>query len=59
MVREFEVDLLKVHKQCANLLETTHKHLHHLAELIDNPFADDFHQFRAEHETLEDEVSEF
>ena len=59
MVREIEVDLLKVHKQGATLLETTHKHLHHLAELIDNPFAYDSHQFRAEHETLEDELTEF
>jgi hypothetical protein len=51
--------LLKVHKQCASLLETTHKHLHHLAELIDNPFAYDSHQNRAEHETLEDKPTEF
>jgi len=43
MLREIEVDLLKVYKQCASLFETTHKHLHHLAGLIDNSFAYDSH----------------
>jgi hypothetical protein len=59
MLREIEVDLLKVYKQCASLFETTHKHLHHLSELIDNSFTYDSHQFRAEDETLEDELTEF
>ena len=59
MVQEIEVNLLKVDKQCASLLKRTNKHLHHLAELIDNPFAYDSHKFRTEHEILEDELTQF
>jgi len=59
MVQEIEVNLLKVDKKCASLLDRANKHLHHLTELIDNPFAYDSHQFRAEHEILEDELTQF
>ncbi len=58
-VEDIEINLLKVEKQCALLLNRTNKHLHHLAELIDNPFAYDSHKFRAEHELLEDELTQF
>lgn len=59
MVQEIEVNLLKVDKECESLLERTNNHLQHLAQLIDNSFAYDSHQFRAEHEILEDELTQF
>jgi hypothetical protein len=58
MVRETEVSLLKVDKQCASLLERTNNHLDHLAELIDDPFKYDSHQFRTEHVRDEQEILE-
>lgn len=58
-VQEIEVNLLKVDKQCASLLEKTTKHLMHLAELMDNPFAYDSHKFREEHANLEDRLAQF
>ncbi len=59
MVREIEVGLLEMDNRCGALLNRINKHLHHLAELIDNPFAYDSHQFRKEHEQLEDDLTEF
>ena len=58
-VLEIEVNLLEMDKQCASLLDRTNKHLHHLAELIDDPFKYDSHTFRTEHEILEDEFAQF
>ena len=58
MVSEIEVNLLKVDKQCASLLQRTNTHLHHLAELIDDFFNYDSHKFRTEHELLEDELAQ-
>lgn len=58
-VKAIDVNLLKVETQCRLLLDRTHKHLHHLAELMDNPFAYDSHKFRAEHEILEDDLVQF
>ena len=59
MVREIEVGLLKTDNQCGALLTRVNKHLHHLAELIDNPFAYDSHKFRTEHAQLEDDLVPF
>jgi len=59
MVREIEVSLLKIDEQCGTLLQRANKHLHHLAELIDNPFAYDSHKFRTEHAQLEDDLATF
>ncbi|TLP81763.1 hypothetical protein [Maribacter sp. ACAM166] len=59
MVREIEVGLLQMDNQCGALLNRADKHLHHLTELIDNPFAYDSHQFRAEHEQLEEKLADF
>ncbi len=59
MVQQIEVSLLGIGKECASLLEKTNKYLHHLPELIDNPFAYDSHQFRTEHEVIEDELTQF
>ena len=59
MMQNIEINLLKVDKKCSSLLARTNKHLHHLAELIEDPFKYDSHQFRTEHETLEDEFVQF
>lgn len=59
MVREIEVGLLKIDDQCGNLLQRATKHLHHLAELIDNPFTYDSHKFRREQEQLENDIATF
>lgn len=59
MVRDIEVSLLKVDKQCVLLLERTNTHLHHLAELIDDPFKYVSQKFRIEHEILENELTQF
>ena len=59
IVREIEVGLLEMDSQSSMLIQEVNKHLHHLAELIDNPFAYDSHKFRAEHENLEDELVTF
>ncbi len=59
MVREIEVELLEMDKRCGTLLDRANEHLHHLAELIDNPFAYDSHKFRTEHEQLEDDLAKF
>ncbi|MEP2278610.1 hypothetical protein [Maribacter sp.] len=59
MVREIEVSLIDTDKKCDSLVKRIDTHLHHLAELIDNPFAYDSHTFRTEHEQLEDEIADF
>lgn len=59
MVQEIEVKLLEVDKQCDMLLEKINKHLHHLAELIDDPFIFVSDTFRNEHELLEDDLAQF
>ncbi|WP_413999030.1 hypothetical protein ACMDB5_00120 [Flavobacterium sp. W1B] len=51
--------LTEENKECDSLLEKTAKHLKHLAELIDDPFKYDSHQFRSEHEKLEDGIASF
>ena len=53
MVREIEIGLLEMDNQSSTLLQRAIKHLHHLAELIDDPFAYDSHKFRTEHEQLD------
>lgn len=59
MVREIEVSLLEIDKQCDSLLDKTNKHMHHLAELIDDPFTYVSDKFRDEHEILEDRLAQF
>ncbi|WP_424001048.1 hypothetical protein [Maribacter sp. IgM3_T14_3] len=59
MVREIEVSLIDTDKKCDGLVKKIDTHLHHLAELIDNPFAYDSHIFRTEHEQLEDDLTLF
>lgn len=59
MVREIEVGLLHMDNKCGELLNRTNKHLHHLTELIDDPFKYDSHKFRTEHEQLENDITHF
>jgi len=59
LVRDIELNLLQIYKQGNSLLKRVNKHLHHLAELIDDPFKYDSHQFRTEHEKLEDSIADF
>ncbi|MBG6111153.1 hypothetical protein H4V97_002675 [Flavobacterium sp. CG_23.5] len=46
-------------KEYDKLVQKTAKHLMHLSELIDDPFKYDSHQFRSEHEELENEIADF
>lgn len=59
MVREIEVGLLDMDNESSTLIHKVNKHLHHLSELIDNPFTYDSHKFRTEHEKLEDDLAKF
>lgn len=59
MVRDIEVNLLEIDKQCASLIEKVDQHLHHLAELIDDPFIYVSDKFRNEHENLENQLAQF
>lgn len=59
VIQEIEVNLLKIDKQCALLLENVNKHLHHLKELINDPFVYVSDKFRDEHELLEDDLAQF
>lgn len=59
LVLEIEVNLLDVEKQCNTLLERINKHLHHLSELVDDPFTYVSDKFRDEHEQLEDDLAQF
>ncbi|MCK0131603.1 hypothetical protein MWU59_08815 [Flavobacteriaceae bacterium F08102] len=58
-VQEIEVHLLQVDAQCDTLLKKVQKHLEHLAELIDDPFKYDSHQFREDHVQLENDLAQF
>ncbi len=57
MVREIEVGFLEMVNRCGSLLNRANKQVHHLAELLDNPFAYDSQRFRTEHEQLGDELA--
>lgn len=59
LVRETEVNLIETDKQCDSLLNKTNEHLAHLANLINAPFKYDSHEFRTEHDQLEDDISNF
>lgn len=58
-VRAIEKSILKTDKLCANLLKRTEKHLMHLEGLMEDPFKYDSHQFRTEHQQLEDDITNF
>ena len=58
-VRSIEKSIMKTDKICSNLLKRTEKHLMHLADLMEDPFKYDSHQFRTEHQQLEDDITNF
>ncbi|WP_178985575.1 hypothetical protein [Winogradskyella helgolandensis] len=59
LVQEIEVSLIKMDKKTTLLMERIDKHLHHLAELIDDPFVFVADTFRKEHQLLEDDLVQF
>lgn len=58
-VRNIDNSILETAKKCTDLLQRIDKHLMHLANLIEDPFKYDSHQFRAEHQLLEDDITNF
>ncbi|TYC10590.1 hypothetical protein ES677_11660 [Bizionia gelidisalsuginis] len=58
-VSEIEEGLIEMDKKCDALLNTIDTHLHHLAQLIDDPFIFVADTFRNEHEGLEDHLAQF
>lgn len=58
-VRKIDNSILETAKKCTDLLHKVDKHLTHLVNLIENPFKHDAHQFRAEHQQLEDDITNF
>jgi hypothetical protein len=58
-VRNIDNSILETAKKCTDLLQRIAKHLPHLANLIEDPFKYDSHQFRAEHQLLEDDITNF
>jgi hypothetical protein len=58
-VRKIDNSILETAKKCNDLLKRVEKHLMHLANLIEDPFKYDSHQFRTEHQRLEDNITDF
>ncbi|MFO7673507.1 MAG: hypothetical protein R6V74_07360 [Lutibacter sp.] len=58
-VRKIDNSILETAKKCNDLLQRVDKHLTHLANLMEDPFKYDSHQFRAEHQQLEDDITNF
>lgn len=58
-VRSIDNSILETTKKCSDLLKMVEKHLSHLANLIEDPFKYDSHQFRTEHQQLEDDITNF
>lgn len=58
-VRNIDNSILKIAKKCTDLLQRIDKHLTHLANLMEDPFKYDSHKFRAEHQQLEDDITNF
>src|SRR4030066_1289816 len=58
-VRNIDNSILETAKKCTDLLQRVDKHLTHLANLMEDPFKYVSHQFRAEHQKLEDDIINF
>lgn len=58
-VNNILVDVLKAIKLCEELLKRTYDHHKHIEEIIESPFTYDSHQFREEHQALEDDIASF
>ena len=58
-VRKIDNSILETTKKCSDLLKRVEEHSTHLAGLMEDPFKYDSHQFRTEHQQLEDDVTNF
>lgn len=58
-VRNIQVNIDKTEMQCSDLLKRVNKQLNHFANMTDNPFKYDTHQFRTEHQQLENDIADF
>ncbi|MDO9595753.1 MAG: hypothetical protein Q7J19_12245 [Lutibacter sp.] len=58
-VRKIDNSILETAKKCNDLLQRVDKHLTHLVNLMEDPFKYDSHTFRAEHQQLEDDITNF
>ena len=58
-VRNIDNSILETTKKCTDLLRRIDTHLTHLVNLIEDPFKYDSHQFRGEHQQLEDDITIF
>ena len=58
-VRKIDNSILETAKKCTDLLKRVDTHLTHLPNLIEDPFKYDSHQFRMEHQQLEDDITNF
>lgn len=58
-MRKVASGLSDIGKKCDGLLDKASKHLHHLAEQIDDPSKHDSQKIRSEHEELENETAAF
>lgn len=58
-VRKIDNSILETAKKCSDLLKRVEEHSTHLAGLMEDPFKYDSHQFRTEHQQLEDDVTNF
>jgi len=58
-VQSIGKSIVRTNKVCSDLLKRVEKHLTHLANLIEDPFKYDSHQFRTEHQQLEDDITDF
>ena len=58
-VRNIDNSILETAKKCTDLLQRVDTHLTHLANLMEDPFKYDSHRFRAEHQLLENDITNF
>lgn len=58
-VRNIDNSILETAKKCTDLLKRVDMYLTHLANLMEDPFKYDSHQFRAEHQLLENDITNF
>lgn len=58
-VRDIEKSIVETTKKCTDLLQRVDTHLTNLANLIEDSFKYDSHQFRGEHQQLEDDITNF
>lgn len=58
-VRNIRKRIVKTTKECDLLLQGINKHLKHIEGLMEDPFKYDSHNFRTEHQQLENDITIF